>query len=403
MIQDIIENKDCVGCGACAEICPKQCIQLIANKEGFKYPVINVEKCISCKQCRKVCPALNSEKIKFPKGKVYAAVNKDYSVLMKSSSGGIFSSIAKFVLDHGGIVFGAAFNEDMILIHKSVNNEKDLENLRGSKYLQSDIQSVFKEIKALISEKKLVYFVGTSCQVAALKLYLKTDSEFLLTSDLVCHGVPSPKAFNIFLKAIEKQKDIQIIQYKFRDKTINGWNCSSSTIISINNKNRKIKKIHYTPIQNAYFRAFINGALNRECCYKCKFTTEKRVSDITLADFWGINMFSKKFHCDYGVSLIIINSDKGENTFDHIKNTITLQESTYEQAKVINKCLYKSTPRPNIRNRIYDNIDENPYSIIEPFIKKGFDINYIKFLIKKLLRTSPKLYSILYAIKNKVL
>ena len=106
MIQEIIENKDCVGCGACAEICPKQCIQLIANKEGFKYPVINVEKCISCKQCRKVCPALNSEKIKFPQGKVYAAVNKDYSVLMKSSSGGIFSSIAKFVLDHGGIVFG---------------------------------------------------------------------------------------------------------------------------------------------------------------------------------------------------------------------------------------------------------------------------------------------------------
>ena len=403
MIQDIIESQDCVGCGACAEICPKKCIELTVNKEGFKYPTINTEQCINCKQCRKVCPALNSEKVKLPKGKVYAAVNKNHSILMESSSGGIFSSISQFVLNHNGIVFGAAFDKNMILIHSSVDNKKDLERLRGSKYLQSDIQNVFKKIRKLISEKRYVYFVGTSCQVAALRLFLKTDSEFLITSDLICHGVPSPKAFNIFLKEIERKKNIKIIQYKFRDKSINGWNCSSSTAIAIDNKNNHIKKIYYNSIQNAYFTAFINGALNRECCYKCKFTTEKRVSDITLADFWGINMFSNKFHCDYGVSLVIINSDKGNKVFNDIKDTIIIQEATYEQAKVINKCLYESTPRPNIRNHIYDNIDENPYSIIDPFIKKGIDTNYIKFIIKKILRTNPKLYKILYTIKNKVL
>lgn len=403
MIQDITESQDCVGCGACAEICPKKCIQLTENKEGFKYPTINTKNCISCKQCRKVCPALNSEKVKFPNGKVYAAVNKNHSVLMKSSSGGIFSSIAKFVLNHDGIVFGAAFTKDMILIHKSVNNEQNLEDLRGSKYLQSDIQNVFKKIKALISEKRLVYFVGTSCQVAALKLFLKADSEFLLTSDLICHGVPSPKAFKIFLNSLEKQENVKVIKYKFRDKSINGWNCASPTSIVLDNKYGQLKEIHYHRIQNAYFKAFINGSLNRECCYKCKFTTEERCSDITLADFWGIDKFCKKFHCDYGVSLIIINSNKGKYVFNDIKDSITVQEATYEQAEVVNKCLYESTPRPSIRDYIYNNIDINPQSIITPFITKGVDINYIKFFIKRILRSNPKLYKILYIIKKKIL
>ena len=400
MIQDVVECLDCVGCGACIAVCHKHAINFTENKEGFYYPIVDKCLCVECGLCRKVCPALNSGIVKHQKGIAYAAVNQDVNIRLNSSSGGIFSAIAEYVINKGGVVFGAAFDERMILCHRGVDNIEELSLLRGSKYLQSNISPVFVQIKDLL-KKRLVYFVGTSCQVSALKLYIgKNQTDNLLTSDIVCHGVPSQKVFNVFIKAFEQKKGGKIVSYNFRDKSVNGWNCCSSS--SSIKKNRRKHKYRYDRILNAYFAAFISGSINRECCYKCKYTTEERVSDVTLADFWGVNKYHKDFHCDYGVSLVIVNTEKGRKILSDIGSKIKLVRSEYKYAEEINKCLYESTPRPVLRNSIYECIDDNPNKIIDVFIVKGFDVGYVKYLIKKFLRTNPNLYAWLYDKKKQL-
>lgn len=400
MIQKVVETLDCVGCGACSEICTHQAINLFANNEGFKFPKVDGDICIQCGMCMKVCPVINAEEAKNPRGIVYAAANKNLNVLLESSSGGVFSAIANYILERNGVIFGAAFNEELILTHRKIDNVEELSLLRGSKYLQSDMQATFKMIKGLINDNILVYFVGTACQVTALKSFIRKDSRYLFTSDIVCHGVPSQKIFNVFVSAFEKKENVKIVNYKFRDKEINGWSCSSSSSLVIDNSTGKQKKIRYNKILNAYFEAFISGSINRECCYKCKFTTEERVSDITLADFWGVENYHEMFYTDHGVSLIIVNSSEGREVLSALQEKLLLVESKYEYGEEINKCLYESTPRPQNRDYIYESIDGNPDLIIERFIKKGWDGKYVKYLLKSLLRKNSSLYASLFRIKK---
>lgn len=405
MVQDIVKSNNCVGCGACSEVCKHNAISMEYNNEGFIQPFVNDTLCIKCNLCRKVCPSLNALSLKYTRGKIYAAANKNNSIRLVSSSGGIFSLIAEYVLNQNGVVFGASFNDKLILAHKGITDIKELNALRGSKYLQSNIRPVYKHIKQLLLDDKIVYFVGTPCQVAALKLFIGkklNTTGHLITSDLVCHGVTSQSLFNTFTSYLEEKNDAQVLHYNFRDKSVMGWSCCSSSAIIKINKTGKIKKLEYNKILNAYFKAYISGDFYRESCYKCQFTTEERTSDITLADFWGVNKYHKSFYTDYGVSLIIVNSPNGEHIINALEKSLTIIPTQFKYAEQINKCLYQPTPRPHNRNHIFNELQENPYKVIKTYMISGIDVNYLKFLLKKILRKNKRIYKLLFNFKSKI-
>ena len=190
----MINDPNCSGCSACFNICPQRCISMVEDKEGFLYPRINKEKCINCGLCKKACPALATDKYVVP-STFYACKSKNEELRSKSSSGGVFSSLAEYVIHNNGVVFGAAFNRNMELSHIGVNKKEDLSKLMGSKYLQSDLKNTFNEVKTYLCNNRFVLFSGTPCQVAGLKAYLQDDYKNLYLADLACHGVPSPKIF----------------------------------------------------------------------------------------------------------------------------------------------------------------------------------------------------------------
>jgi coenzyme F420-reducing hydrogenase beta subunit len=356
---DCMKENMCSECNACIQICTHQAIQLKVNQEGFAYPEIDSEKCINCNLCNKVCPMQNGDKTKSVNIKTLAVQTLDNKTLQKSSSGGVFSLIALYVLDQGGIVYGAAWDSNMQLHHIGAETEKDLEKLRGSKYVHSDIGNSFREIKEHLKQGRIVYFTGTPCQVSALKLFLRKPYDNLITSDLICHGTPSQKLFNAFLENMEKELEEKIIDYKFRDKKIAGWSCSSSAL-SVK-KGGKRKYHIYDKNMRAYYLAFIKGDITREDCYQCPFTTVERTGDITLADFWDIHKYHPTFpNLPDGVSLILINSNKGNNIWEQVKSKTHYQLSSLNIAvQTCNKNLYTPTTRPPERDTSYRNAFED--------------------------------------------
>lgn len=388
-------GSKCSECNACVQICNHEAIRLEENFEGFSYPAINPKKCINCNLCIKVCPMINSEKIKSPNKQTFAVQIKDKDLLLKSSSGGVFSLIAMYTIKNNGIVYGAAWNKDMNLQHVGIEKIEELEKLRGSKYVHSEIGNSFIEIKKYLKQGRLVYFTGTPCQVAALKLYLYLPYKNLITSDLICHGTPSQKIFNLFKDDLENELNGRIIDYKFRDKKIQGWNCSSSSVIT---ENRNNKKYHiYNKNMYAYYKAFIKGDITREDCYNCPFTTCERVGDITLADFWDIQKFHSEFkNLENGVSLVLINTEIGEYIWNKIKSETHYIESSIDIAtKTSNKNLYSPTIRPSSRDKAFliafNNFNkfrdtylgkENIYTFYVSYYKRRIK-NYMKWILKR--------------------
>lgn len=344
----------CLECRACEQICSKDAISMQENAEGFSYPKIDMDKCVDCGLCVKVCPAIHADDIKSKSCDVYAAQLKDKTILKKSSSGGVFSLIAEHVIGSGGIVFGAAWDEHLQLRHIGVETIDALQKLRGSKYVHSDIGNTFIQARDNLKSGRLVYFTGTPCQIAGLKLFLRKDYTNLITSDLVCHGTPSQKLFNLFVKGMEKDRNVRLIDYQFRDKKVFGWSCSSSSS-SINRKTGKKKYHFYDRNMVGYFQAFIKGHITREDCYKCPFASPERVSDITLADYWDISSHHPEFpNSREGVSLILINSTKGRNLLDLLEKNVILCKSTLTSAlKTSNHNLKAPTPRPSERDNAY--------------------------------------------------
>lgn len=344
----------CLECRACEQICPKDAIFMQENTEGFSYPHVDAAKCIDCGLCLKVCPAMHADDVKNESGLVYAAQLKDKKVLAKSSSGGVFSLIAEHVIGSGGIVFGAAWDEHLQLRHIGVESIDALQKLRGSKYVHSDIGNTFVQARDNLKTGRLVYFTGTPCQIAGLKLFLRKDYTNLITSDLVCHGTPSQKLFNLFVKGMEKDRNVRLIDYQFRDKKVFGWSCSSSSS-SINRKTGKKKYHFYDKNMVGYFQAFIKGHITREDCYRCPFACPERVSDITLADYWDISSHHPEFpNRREGVSLILINSTKGRKMLDLLEKNVILCKSTLTSAlKTSNHNLKAPTPRPSERDEAY--------------------------------------------------
>lgn len=303
-IQKVVDENKCTGCQLCYNVCDFDAIHIELSSEGFYVPRINFGKCSNCGKCFKYCPIENEFSDYNETINVYAAKSNDEEIRMKSSSGGIFSELAKEILKQHGIVFGAAFNENNRLIHIDIDSKKDLTNLRGSKYLQSDINLSYKKVKNYLADGKKVMFVGTPCQASALRNYIRGNDNLLIV-DLVCHGVPSIKVFEKYLKYIFNDEKIKNIY--FRDKQEEGW---KNYYINLVGEESNFKKSHR---KDPFLYGFLKNLYLNKICYNCPFSKIPRVSDITLGDFWGVN---QELDDNKGTSLVIVNSNKGQQIID---------------------------------------------------------------------------------------
>lgn len=372
-------GKDCCGCTACEQLCPKKCITFTEDAEGFMYPDVNENECIECGICVKHCPII-SRTSEHNKPKVYAAKYSRRDEVFKSTSGGLFLPIAKKILSRGGVVFGCAYDENLVARHISVENEKDLHKLQSSKYVQSNIAGIYSKIKNELLKNRYVLFSGTGCQVAGLKSFLGRDYDKLLTADIVCHGVPSPKLFANYIDWMGRRMGGKLTEYNFRSKEKRGWDLYYK---ASNSKKSKSDYGFFDP----YYNAFLDGKTYRESCYSCKFANSQRAGDITLADYWGIQKMHPDFYDENGVSLVLVNSEKGEQIWQEIKDDIIYIESSYENAAVMNGNLVAPSQRPECRDKIYDGYNGDFDKYVKT--KLSFKINP-KTKIKKMIPMSIK-------------
>lgn len=336
---NITDKSKCSGCHGCANICPKKCISMEYDEEGFWYPKVNYDLCINCGLCEKVCPILNDLSID-NSPKAYACFNRNENIRKESSSGGVFTLLASYVIDCGGVVYGAAFSDDFQVKHISVTEKEKLYLLRGSKYVQSKLGNTYTEIKNLLNNGKMVYFSGTPCQIDGLLRYLNTSYDNLICQDIVCHGVPSPKLWQHYLKQFSLEQDAKIY---FRDKST-GWDSYSFTI-------KQKDQFQQPASQNEYMKVFLKDLCLRPSCYDCHSKGLKRNSDITLADFWGVREVCPEMYDNKGTSLVFINSKKGKELFEKIKPEIEYKEINIHQAVQYNPSSYKSVEIPKNRDK----------------------------------------------------
>lgn len=313
-----LKSEYCTGCSACFNLCPVKAISMQYDKEGFLVPVIEHEKCINCGLCINKCPSFKPKYENFDKPKCYAAFGND-KIRMKSSSGAIFSLISSYILNNNGYVCGAAYDENFVLKHMIVSSENDMQKLRESKYVQSDTNTVYTEIGKLLQNNSLVLFSGCGCQTAGLNTYLeakKIDTDNLYTIDLMCHGSPSPKLFEKYIKEVHAGHEIQSIS--FRSKEYFGW----STEMNIKYKDGGIYR--KTRTIDPYYKAFLPCISVRKSCGHCPFAKLPRQGDLTLADFWGVSSLNANYDDGKGTSIVIVNNDKGKKIMDIIQPQLKL-------------------------------------------------------------------------------
>lgn len=371
----IIDNKvECCGCTACKNICPKNAIEMITDKEGFLYPEVDEEKCVKCGLCKKVCPIINAKENK-KEQHAYIFQNKDDQVRRESTSGGAFTAIAEYVLNKNGVVFGVCFDDDFNVIHKGIENKDELWRFRNSKYVQSNPLNTFKEVKENLEADRYVCYSGTSCQIEGLKRFLQKDYEKLVLVDVVCRAVPSPLVWKKYLELRKKEyKDIKNIM--FRDKYY-GYKYSNFSIY--NKDNNKEKEYHSGVETDPYLRAFFSNICDRPSCYECKFKKGNRESDITIWDCFEVEKYNKKLDDDKGTTRILANSIKGNRIISELAKTNIVEEITYEEATKGFLAMFQSV-RNNIRREEFfediNNLDS------KDVFKKYFP-NTIKCKIEK--------------------
>lgn len=380
-MKQVLEKSRCTGCTACINICPKGAITMVEDIDGFKYPVIDQDKCINCGLCVKTCPVLNTKENE-SLNKCYVGYNKSEEVRLNSSSGGIFSLIANYILDQKGIVIGAAFNKENELKHIAIEKNKALSKLMGSKYLQSDLTDIFKHIKENIKDRKIL-FVGTPCQVGGLKAFIKNDYNNLICIDLVCHGVPSPKLFKKYIEELESENG-KLQNYNFRDNST-GWDTYSNTATF------KDKTITEDRKQNKYMKLFLSDVALRQSCFNCNFKLGNKYSDITLGDFWGIKNHYPEMYNKSGVSAIIINTKQGEELFNNINKDIEYKECKLEEILSGNPSLKISGKEPKTRNSFFKELDNLPIKdLTKKYQKKVSLLSKTKRKLKSLIKIGNK-------------
>lgn len=375
----IVRKEDCTGCHACYNICPQDCINMEFDNEGFLYPIVHYEKCIECNLCEKVCPIMHQENVK-NEPIAYGCYNKNEEVRKQSSSGGIFTLISEIVIKLGGVVFGAGFDEDYNVEHSYIDKIEEIGKFRGSKYVQSKIGDTYKQAENILKNGRIVLFTGTPCQIGGLKSYLRSNYNNLICQDIVCHGVPSQYVWQHYKKFISK--DRKLIEMNFRHKST-GWKKYS---IKFDFEDGS----YYKEVgnENAYIKGFVNNLYLRPSCYKCAYKTIHRQSDITLADFWGIEGILPDLDDDGGTSLIFVNNKKGQEIFDKIKNSIEYSKVDIEKSIEFNPCAVKSCDNNENRDRFineYKNYNFNEsINLITKIKKKKKFLIFLKKIRNKL-------------------
>lgn len=396
---EIKYKKDCCGCHACANACPKRCITMQTDNEGFLYPTVDSLRCIDCGLCEKVCPVINQNEPHKPLH-VYAAYNKNEEIRMHSSSGGIFTLLAEATINEGGVVFGAKFDKDWNVVHDYTETIDGIADFRGSKYVQSTIGNTYSEAKNFLQTGRKVLFSGTPCQIAGLKKYLRKEYDNLLTVDIICHGVPSPLVWRRYIdETADKLRaeraggkntvslslnEIPVIKgISFRDKT-HGWKKFGFRISyaafkaaenSVSESAMDICESHTT---NAFMRAFLSDTILRPSCYNCPAKQGKGHSDITIADFWGINHLDPDFDDNKGCGAIFLNTEEGINAypFEMAEN----KEKTFEEVIQYNSAYYRSS-KPNPKRDTYFKVLEKKgvYKATQSCLHKP---KYVKLFLK---------------------
>lgn len=366
---NIKDKSNCCSCNACVQKCPKQCISMREDDEGFLYPYVDKTLCIECGLCEKTCPIINSKEERKPLN-VFAAKNQNDEVRMQSSSGGIFTLLAENVIDEGGVVFGAGFNERWEVVHSFAENKKDLAKFRGSKYVQSKVGNSYKLAEAFLKQGRKVLYSGTPCQIAGLKQYLRKDYVNLLAVDFICHGVPSPGVFRTYLRdeinictarkgggkntvllpciPLVSERDeldmkgMKIQSISFRDKR-NGWKKYGFALVfsKASAEGENSVSLSYKPLnENLFLRGFLKDLYLRPSCYSCKFKGLSSGSDITIADYWNIHTLIPSIDDDKGISAIVATTDKGAVAVPEMK--AMLYDATWEDLLQKNPALVRS-------------------------------------------------------------
>lgn len=379
-------TDSCTGCLACCQSCPTNCISAKTSEEGFLYPEIDIDRCINCGKCEKSCP-LDKTSPSRQSPSAFAAASYDDSTRTVSSSGGVFSLIAEKIISKGGHVFGAAFDKDFSVIHKSVSDVENLADLRGSKYLQSNISNTFSEAKSLLDSGKPVLFSGTPCQIAGLRSFLGREYDNLICQDIICHSVPSPKVWKHYLSLLTRgEKPIAV---HFRDKS-EDWENYTLTVTTESGKT-----IRSPGKTDPYIRAFISGLESRKSCSSCRFRRGKSGSDITLADCWGVKRFSPESYDKNGVSLVFVNSEKGRKIFGSISDNCRIKAVDYIAATEANPAALYPSEAHRKRNRfLRESVNTETcdkfMKLYSACIKTGFCdkvLNFLSHAKRKIKRT----------------
>ncbi len=356
---NIIDKRNCCGCGACAQGCPKESIRMRRDEEGFLYPEVDEISCIDCGLCEMVCPELNQDIERVPK-KVLAAINTEESVRMRSSSGGVFYLLAEKVLREEGVVFGARFDEDWQVVMDYSETIEGVRAFMGSKYVQARTENAYIDAKRFLQDGRKVLFSGTPCQIAGLRHFLRKEYDNLLTVDIVCHGTPSPIVWRKYLDEVLRECG-RTQEVRFRDKTL-GWR-NFSFKLNYDDGCRAIS-VCSPAGENPYMKAFLSDLILRPSCYECPAKSGKSHSDITLADFWGVWDVLPQMDDDKGTSMVFINSEKGNEYFRALN--LNAEESDYDTAKKYNSACWKSPAVNPKREQFFTrlNSEENVVKLI---------------------------------------
>lgn len=395
---EIKEKKDCCGCAACANICPQSCVTMQEDAEGFCYPVIDIEVCINCGLCEKVCPVINVKKEQPFEQEGYVVQAKDSQVLRESTAGGAFSVLAKRILKEGGVVFGVEMLTPQMACHTYIENERELTRYRGSKYIQSYIdESVYKQTKNFLQQGRKVLFSGTPCQIEGLVCFLGKTYEDLITVDVVCRAVPSPKIFRKYIEYHEKHMKKRIKRAKFRDKYY-GYKYATMNLTTEDDKS----DYHRGRESDIWYRAFFSNICDRPACYECKFKKRYRVSDFTIWDCFPIWRFSKELNNDKGATRVLIHSEKGKALWKQVEGDFFWEKINSDLLVKDSKEMLEVVQKNESRERFF--VDAELLSVDDLF-SKYFPVSW-KVKVERLIRVvcyKLGIYSLVKKIVVKVL
>lgn len=350
---EIIDKGKCCGCHGCTNICPKSCISMEVDSEGFWYPKVDKNLCIDCHLCEKVCPILEvPQKKEVFTTLTYACKNKNDEVRVESSSGGVFSLLCKYVINREGVVFGASYDEYFNVRHTYVETLEECAQFRSSKYVQSKIGDTYKKVRTFLNQGRVVLFSGTPCQIEGLSGYLRKEYPNLIKVDIACHGVPSPKVYREYVTNLESEYHSKLTGLSFRNKDT-GWNTYSFKAEFENGKVHQ--EIGY---DNIYMKGFLSDIYLRPSCFECEFKKPRTTADITLGDYWGVKDIHPEFTDEKGVSLIFVHSQKGKDIFDQVSVNLEVVESDFDYATKCNPSIIKHAPYQPKRQQFFELLEQ---------------------------------------------